>query len=373
MVSNSKRIVRIPSHRRLNRADFRGKRVLIRLDLNVPIADGKILDTKRIEASVPTIKKVMERGAKEINIICHLGRPTKPDKNFSVEIIAREVARHLRNKTITVVKNTGYTSPALKVAYEVYKGIRLFENLRFDKREEENSVAFAKELATLGDIFVLDAFANIHRQHTSMDKLQDELTTFAGILMEREINGLFKILYAPEKPFVAIIGGAKYEDKVPVIESLGKKCEAVLVGGKTANEMILGGIPESANIFLPSDGINKSGVMVEMDKDKIKAGVFDIGPKTIMHYKSILSSAKTVFFNGNLGMTENNKFVHGTNEIVRYITKLRIDAIASGGNTTDIIYDLGLESGFNFISTGGGATSDLIAGKKLPVLDKLLK
>lgn len=373
MVSSSKRIIRIPSHRQLKRADFRGKRVLIRLDLNVPIANGKILDSRRIEASVPTVKKVMERGAKEINIICHLGRPAKPSKEFSVEGVAREVARHLRRKKIKTVKNTGYSSPALKVAYEVYEGIRLFENLRFDKREEANSSAFAKELATLGDIFVLDAFANIHRQHASMDKLQDELTTFAGLLMEREINGLFKILYAPDKPFVAIIGGSKYEDKVPVIESLAKRCEAVLVGGKTANEMILKDISNAANIFLPSDGINKSGVMVEMSKDKVRAGVFDIGPRTIMHFKSILSSAKTVFFNGNLGMTENGKFAHGTNEVVRYITKLRIDAVASGGNTTDIIYDLGLEGGFDFISTGGGATSDLISGKKLPVLNKLLK
>ena len=373
MVSNSKRIIRIPSHRQLKKADFRGKRVLIRLDLNVPITDGKILDAKRIEASVPTIKKVIERGAKEINIICHLGRPTKPDKGLSVEVIAYELARHLRNSKIRTINNTGYSSPALKTAYEVYRGIKLFENLRFDKREEENSSAFAKELASLGDIFVLDAFANIHRRHTSMDKLQDELTTFAGILMEKEINGLFKILYAPDRPFVAIIGGAKYEDKVPIIESLGKICEAVLVGGKTANEMILRGVLDSPNIFLPSDGINKSGVMVEMSKDEVGRGVFDIGPKTIMHYKSILSSAKTVFFNGNLGMTENTKFVHGTNEIVRYISKLRIDAVASGGNTTDIIYDLGLEGGFDFISTGGGATSDLVSGKKLPVLDKLLK
>lgn len=372
MVSNSRRIIRIPSHRQLKRADFRRKRVLVRLDLNVPIKDGKILDTKRIEASVPTIKKIMERGGKEINIICHLGRPTKIDKNFSVEIIAREIAKHLRTKQIKKI-NTGLQSPVLKIAYDVYKGIKLFENLRFDKREEQNSTAFAKELATLGDIFVLDAFANIHRQHTSMDKLQSELTTFAGILMEKEINGLFKILYAPKRPFVAVIGGAKYEDKIPVINSLSQRCEAVLVGGKTANKMILEGATKPPNIFLPSDGVNKSGALVEMNKERIKAGVFDIGPKTIMHYKSILSSAKTVFFNGNLGMTENKKFVHGTNELVRYITKLKIDAVASGGNTADIIYDLGLEDGFDFISTGGGATSDLIAGKKLPVLEKLLR
>lgn len=365
--------MRIPSHRQLKRADFRNKRVLIRLDLNVPVDNGKILDPKRIESSMPTIKKVIERGAKEINIICHLGRPKKVDCNLSTVIIAKDIKNRLRTKFDLNKSNNNYKSPSLKTSYEVYKGINVFENLRFDKREEKNSVEFAKELATLGDVFVLDAFANIHRQHTSMDKLQDQLETYAGLLMEKEINGLFNILYAPERPFVAIIGGAKYEDKIPIIKSLSKKCEAVLVGGKTANEMVLNNVEKEKNIFLPKDGINKTGALVEMSDAEIKRGIYDIGPKTIMHYKSILSSAKTIFFNGNLGMTENKKFVHGTNEVLRYIIKMKVKAVASGGNTADIIYDLDLQNGFDFISTGGSATSDLIAGKKLPVLDKLLK
>jgi phosphoglycerate kinase len=328
---------------------------------------------KRIDAIMPTIKKIMERGAKQINIICHLGRPVGVESNLSTLILAEEIRRRLRTKGGIIKTDNDYKSPSLKISYRVYKNIELFENLRFDKREEENSEQFAKELAELGDVFVLDAFANIHRRHASMDKLQDQLETFAGLLMEREINSLFKILYAPERPFVSVIGGAKYTDKIPVIRSLSKICEAVLVGGKTANEMILEKEEKIANVFLPSDGINKAGALVDVSPEEIKKGIFDIGPKTIMHFKSILSSAKTIFFNGNLGMTENKKFIHGTNEISRFITKMKVEAVASGGNTTDIVYDLGLEGRFSFISTGGGATSDLISGKKLPVLDKLLK
>ncbi len=373
MESDYKRILRIPSHRQLKRADFRGKTVLVRLDLNVPLKAKKILDMKRIDASMPTIKKAIEKGASKINIICHLGRPTEADDNFSTIILANEIKRRLRGKGKARRIQHSYRSPALKYSYEVYRNIQLFENLRFDKGEESNSIQFAKEIAKLGDVFVLDAFANIHRQHASMDKLQDQMKTFAGLLVEREINGLFRILYAPKRPFVAVIGGAKYKDKIPVIESLSSKCNAVLVGGMTANEMILEGWKRKPNVFVPSDGINESGSLVGMSKQEIEKGVFDIGPKTIMHFKSILSSAKTVFFNGNLGMTENKKFVHGTNEILRFITKMKAEAVASGGNTADIIYDLGLENGFSFISTGGSATSDLVAGKKLPVLDKLLK
>jgi len=368
-----KRILRIPSYRQLKRVDFRDKRVLVRLDLNVPVKDRKILDTKRIDAVMPTIKKIIERGAKQINIICHLGRPVGIDSNFSTLVLAKEIQKRLRTKSEVAKISNDYKSPSLKTSYKVYKNIELFENLRFDKREEENSKQFAEELAKLGDVFVLDAFANIHRQHTSMDKLQDQLETFAGLLMEREINNLFKIMYAPEKPFVAVIGGSKYKDKISIIKSLSKICEAVLVGGMTANEMISEKEREMPNVFLPSDGINKIGALVEVSQEGVKKGIFDIGPKTIMHFKSILSSAKTIFFNGNLGMTEDKKFVHGTNEILRFITKMKVEAIASGGNTADIIYDLGLEGGFSFISTGGGATSDLISGKKLPSLNKLLK
>jgi phosphoglycerate kinase len=191
--------------------------------------------------------------------------------------------------------------------------------------------------------------------------------------MEREINILQRILHAPERPFVAIIGGAKVEDKLPIIKALAKRADAIIVGGKTANEWIENGLPSGKNIFLPTDGINKMGSIAPMSEESIKKGIFDIGPQTIMLYKSILASAKTIFWNGNLGMTENKKFVHGTYEIARYIQKLKCDKVASGGNTSEVIDEMGIEDGFDFISTGGGATSDLIAGKDLPVLNKLLK
>lgn len=374
MEESFKRIIRVPSFRQLSRANFRGKRVLARFDFNVPIEDGEIKDKKRIDVSIPTIKKILERGASEINIVCHLGRPkNSSDDSCSVKIIAQYLSKRLSASAPPKTYKTDIDSPALSKFYQITDKVRLFENIRYDEREEKNSVTFAKQLSRLGDVFVLDAFANIHRQHTSMDAIQDLLPTYTGLVMEREINILHRILYAPERPFVAIIGGAKVEDKLPIIKALANKSDAVIVGGKTANEWVEQGIPSGKNIFLPSDGINKMGSIVPMNNESIKKGIFDIGPQTIMLYKSILASAKTIFWNGNLGMTEDKKFVHGTYEIARYIKKLKCDKVASGGNTSEVIEEMGIEDGFDFVSTGGGATSDLIAGKNLPVLNKLLK
>lgn len=373
MADNFKKIMRVPSHRLLARADFRGKRVLVRVDFNVPVKDGKVEDTRRIDAEIPTLKKILERGAKEINIICHFGRPAGVDKKFSTAPIAKILAEKLKVKFDPKPQKTTQKSPALKSYYQLGDKFRLFENLRFDPREEKNSSEFARELAELGDVFVQDAFANIHRKHTSMVKLQEILPTYAGLLVEREINFLFRFLAAPEKPFVAIIGGAKIEDKLPVIEALSKKADAVLIGGATANEWILDHHKKTGNVFLPSDGINKLGAIVPINEQTIKNGIFDIGPQTLLLYKSILATAKTIFWNGNLGMTENKRFVHGTYELTRYIAKLKAEKVASGGNTADVIDYLKLNDRFDFISTGGSATSDLITGKKLPALEMLLK
>lgn len=373
MEQQFKRMMRVPPYRLLVRADFRMKRVLVRVDFNVPADDGKIEDTRRIDAAVPTLKKILERGAKEINIICHFGRPEGVDKKFSTVAIAKVLAERLKVKFDPKPQKTAQKSPALKTYYQLGDKFRLFENLRYDPREEENSLEFARELATLGDVFVQDAFANIHREHTSMVKLQEVLPTYAGLLVEREINFLFRFLAVPEKPFVVIIGGAKIEDKLPVIKSLSQKSDAVLIGGATANEWILDHHEKTGNVFLPSDGVNKFGAIVPMNEQTIKNGVFDIGPQTILLYKSILATAKTIFWNGNLGVTENKRFVHGTFELARYIAKLKAEKVASGGNTADVIDELKLNDRFDFISTGGGATSDLISGKKLTALEMLLK
>lgn len=370
--NNFKRILRVPPHKTLRRVDLRGKRVLIRLDLNVPIEDGKVMDARRIEQTIPTIKKVIERGASEVFIICHLGRPLKQEREFSTYPLAEVLRILLRSKDKVEAIDTKEKSPVLSRYYRITPNVNLFENLRFDEREEKNSVEFARELSLMADVFVQDAFANIHREHASMMALQDKLPTYVGLLVEREINSLYKLIFNPEHPFVAIIGGAKIEDKLGVITSLSKRADAVLVGGMTANEWILDHHPKANNIYLPTDGVNKAGAIVAPTEDSIKNGIFDIGPETIMLYKSILSSAKTVFWNGNLGLTEEKQFIHGTYEIARFISRLKAEKIASGGNTAEVIHEVGLENQFDFISTGGGATSDLIAGKKMPVIDKLL-
>lgn len=375
MAEKFRRIVRIPSHRQLARVDFRGKTVLVRFDFNVPVENGAVSDPERIDAAIPTLKKIIERGAQKVNIICHLGRPEKPgDKQFSVLPIAEVIAQRLRiSKYDPQMKQSEIDSPSLGRYFEIGPKVNLFENLRYDEGEEKNSAEFAKKLSQLGDYFVQDAFANIHREHASMVKIQELLPTYAGLLVEREVNHLFKLMNNPEKPFVGIIGGAKVEDKLGVIAALSKMCDAVLIGGKTANEYILDAHPKTGNIFLPTDGLSKFGAIVPLNNETLKAGVFDIGPQTIMLYKSILASAKTIFWNGNLGMTENKRFIYGTFEIARFISKLKADKIASGGNTAEVIDDLKLSDHFTFISTGGGATSDFIVGKKLPALELLLR
>lgn len=374
MAESFKRIVRIPSHRQISRADFRGKRVLVRVDFNVPIENGKIQDMERIFCAMPTIKKCLERGASEINIITHLGRPKNDsDKEFSTAILSKKIAELLREKKPPKVGKTDIDSPALRTFYQISPKVRLFENLRYDSGEEKNSVAFAKKLALLGDVCVIDAFANLHREHASMVAVQQLMPSYAGLLVEKEVNSLFALVNSSDHPFVCVIGGAKVEDKMPIMQELSKVADTIIVGGMTANEYILGGHVLNDKIFLPMDGINKVGAIVPINEQTLKAGVFDIGPQTIMLYKSILSSAKTIFWNGNLGMSENRRYVHGTYEIARFIAKLKAKKIVSGGNTGQVINELKIADRFNFISTGGGATSNFIAGKKMPALEMLLK
>jgi len=368
-----KRIVRIPSHRRLSRANLFGKVVLVRSDFNVPIEDGKITSLQKIAAGVPTIKKIFEKDAKQINIICHLGQPKSADKNFSTALIAGALMNLLHLRVHPVKVKTEFKSPSLSVCYQIGEKVRLFENLRFDPREQTNSAEFAGELKRLGEVLVLDAFASFHRLHTSVVALQKKLPTYAGLLVEREVNALFKLVGRAEAPFVAIIGGAKIEDKLPVVEALSKICKAVLVGGQTANAWLSSERPKADNVYLPTDGVNERGQIVALDEKSLHDGIYDIGPQTVLLFKSVLASAKTVFWNGNLGRSEMARFSYGTREIARYVARLKAEKVVSGGNTAAVIDELALGESFDFVSTGGGATSDFIAGKKMPALELLLK
>lgn len=373
MDNSFKRIIRIPSRKEIEHAPITAKRVLARFDFNLPIDDGKVEDEKRIDLALPTIRYILAQKPLELNIITHFGRPkNSQDKEFSTQVIAKILAKKLGKNTTKMRTIDDQKSPALQTCYS-FGLVNVFENLRFDKREEKNDAVFAGELATLGDVFIQDAFANAHRNHTSMVAISKKLPTYAGMLMKEEVNTLFKIINSPERPFVAVIGGAKIEDKLPIIQALSKIADSVIVGGRTANEWIMDQHPRTGNIYLPSDGINKNGSICSINEQTLKSGIFDIGPETIMLYKSILASAKTVFWNGNLGLTEEKKFAHGTNEIARFISKLRAETIVSGGNTVQVVDDLGLADNFTFLSSGGGATSDFICGKKLPAVEFLLK
>lgn len=374
MENSFKRIIRIPSRKELQHAPISGKRVLARFDFNLPVDNGKVEDDNRIDLALPTIRYILCKNPSQLNIITHFGRPkNSEDKDFSTRVIAEILSKKLSQNKPVVIDRSDEKSATLKRCYKVGSIINVFENLRFDPREDDDSVEFARELARLGEIFVQDAFANIHRKHTSMVALQRELPTYAGLLLNEEVNTLFKILHSPDRPFVAIMGGAKIEDKLPIIEALSKIADSVLLGGRTANEWIEADKTRGDNIYFPADGLGKNGAIMPINKETLKAGIFDIGPETIMLFKSILSSAKTVFWNGNLGMTEEKKFAYGTNEIARFVSKLKADTIVSGGNTVQVVDDLNLTDNFSFVSSGGGATSDFIVGKKLPALELLLE
>lgn len=372
MAESFKRIIRIPSRREIEHAAIAGKKILARFDFNLPVSDGKIEDEERIDLAIPTIKYILSKNPRELNIVTHFGRPeSEKDTDFSTLVIAKIIAKKLGKKSPSKKDIEGQKSPALKNCYS-FENINVFENLRFDKREELNDRVFAAELAQFGDLFIQDAFANAHRTHTSMVALQKMLPTYAGHLLKKEVNTLFKIVNASNRPLVAVIGGAKIEDKLPIIEALSKIADSVIVGGRTANEWIMDKHPRTGNVYLPIDGVGKNGAIAPINEQTLKSGIFDIGPQTIMLYKSILASAKTVFWNGNLGLTEEKKFAHGTNEIARFMSKLKAETIVSGGNTVQVVNDLKIADSFSFISSGGGATSDFISGKKLPALELLL-
>lgn len=374
MAESFKRIIRIPTRREMEHAPITGKRVLARFDFNLPVDDGKIEDEKRIDLALPTIDYILSKKPLELNILTHFGRPkSKDDSEFSTLAIAKILAKKLSKKAPIRRENEGEKSPTLSTFYNIGGDINVFENLRFDKREEENSTSFAEEISRYGDIFIQDAFANIHRNHTSMVALPKKMPTYVGLLVNKEVNTLFKILNVPDRPFVAIIGGAKIEDKLPIIQALSKIVDSMIIGGRTANEWMVAERSRSDNIYLPTDGVCKNGSIVPINKETLKTGIFDIGPETIMLYKSILASAKTVFWNGNLGMTEEKKFDYGSNEIARFVSRLKAETIVSGGNTVQVIDDLGLADSFSFISSGGGATSDFVCSKKLPALELLLE
>lgn len=363
----------------IRNANVKDKRVLLRVDYNLPLDEnGEPSDPARILATVPTIEWLLRHDVSQIIIITHWGRPTpSTHKQWSLKVIASELAKILKQKQLVKVSrvmshSSDSKSPVIKDRFYIGKNITLLENLRFDEGEERNSSDFAKLLANEADIYVNDAFSASHREHASLVAITKYLPAYAGLQLIDELKHLQPVLINQKKPFVAIIGGAKIKDKIPVINMLRKKADTILVGGKTANEYFAAMTEPVDKLVFPADGVDARGRIIPFTKETISSTPpFDIGPDTIVRFKGIIKSAKTVFWNGSLGMAEKMRFRHGSNEIARFIGNLRATTIISGGDTAQIIDNLNLRRNYSFVSTGGGASSEYLIGKKLPGLTAL--
>jgi len=377
--------------------DVENKKVLVRVDFNVPMNDGDITEDERIIAVIPTINFLLEKNAKII-LMSHLGRPKgQVVENLKMNKIAKKLSE-LLDKEVTKLDDCIGQEVREKINKMKTKEIILLENLRFHAEEENNDEKFAKELASLADVYVNDAFSNSHRNHASMTGITKFLPSCAGLLLEKEVKALSFVMKNPEKPFVAIIGGAK-PDKIEVIRNLLGFVDKIIIGGVLANTFLkaMGANigkskfdPESVNdakslllqsggkIILPIDLFVAKSIergedsrVVKINKITDDCMIGDIGPDTIALYKKTLKGAKTVVWSGPIGAFEFEKFSEGTNEIALFLSGLKAKVIIGGGDSAVAIKQLGLESEITYISTGGGAFLQFLSGKRLPAINAL--
>ena len=326
-----------------------GKRVLVRADLNVPIEGGRVADDTRIRASLPTLQLLLERGAAEVIVCSHLGRPHGPDPAYSIA----PVAERLRELLGTNGR------------------VRVLENTRFDPRETKNDPELAKELAALADIYVNDAFGSAHRAHASTEGVAHLLPAYAGLLLELELEKLGKLLESPDHPYVAIVGGAKVEDKIGVLRTLAERADVVLVGGKMAEDIRVN--PIGVAVKLPSDVVAATAFEPDAEAkvvpaDQVPEGWLglDIGPETREAYAKRIAMARTVFWNGPMGVFEWPRFAEGTLAIARAMAQADAYTVVGGGDSVRALDEAGLEDRIDWVSTGGGAALEFLEGKELP-------
>ncbi len=385
--------------------DVAGKRVFLRADLNVPLDDGRITDDTRIRASLPTIVYLLDRGARVI-LASHLGRP-KGKVNDALRL--KPVADRLSQLLGRPVRMTGDAlGPGVQVAVDKMRpgDLILLENLRFHAEEEANDPEFAKSLASLADLYVNDAFGAAHRAHASTEGITHHLPSVSGLLMEREVDALQTLLERPAKPFHAVIGGAKVSGKLEVLAALLSRCQAILVGGGMANTFLaarglaLGKslveeeqldnatrIVEEARrkrvrLMLPTDAVVAPQIhhrartkVVAVDAVPKDQMIVDIGPDTVAAYTEHLAKAKTVFWNGPMGVFEHPQFAEGTRAIARSLARLTDEGavtVVGGGDSVAAVEQLGLADRMTHVSTGGGASLEFLEGKTLPGVAALL-
>jgi len=382
--------------RTIRDADVQGKRVLVRVDFNVPIESGKVLDDWRLRATLPTIRYLTERGAKVI-LLSHLGRPKgKRDEQFSLRPVAQRLSELLGQPVQFADDCVGEVAEQAVARLQAGE-VLLLENLRFHAGEEANDDSFAQQLARLGDVFVNDAFGAAHRAHASVHAITKFLPSYAGLLMEREVTHLSRLLEAPEKPFVAVLGGAKVSDKIGVIRNLLTKVDALLIGGAMAFTFLKAQGYETGKSLVEADKLDlanallgearEKGVELVLPVDVVvaesdaedaatqvvpvtaipadKAG-YDIGPETANLFAERIRTAKTVFWNGPMGRFERTPFKAGTKAIAEALAQCSGTTVVGGGETAAAAFEFGIADKVTHVSTGGGAALELLEGRELP-------
>ena len=338
-------------------AEVGGKRVLLRSDLNVPLEDGAVADDTRIRAALPTIELLVERAAAQVVICSHLGRPDGPDPKLSLRPVARRLGELLGQD----------------IAFDE-RGARLtlLENTRFDSEETANGEGYARELARLGDLYVNDAFGSAHRAHASTVGVAQLLPAYAGLLLERELTELGKLLGEVDRPFVLISGGAKVEDKLGVLKHLGRRADTVLIGGKMAEEL-RDKNPFDFAVVLPEDVVAASAFAPDADRrvtpyDELPEGWLglDIGPVTQRRFAEEIGRAKTVFWNGPMGVFEWPRFAEGTKAVARAVADVDGHTVVGGADSVRAVNEIGIADRIDWVSTGGGASLEFLEGKELP-------
>lgn len=378
--------------------DLKGKRVLVRVDFNVPLDGDKITDDTRIRAAIPTLKYILEQKPISIALMSHLGRPKGgPDPKYSLKPVAPAL-QALLGSYVHFASTTVGEEPEALVANAQDGAVILLENTRFYPTEEKNDLELARQMAKLGDVFVMDAFGSAHRAHSSTVGVTNFLPSVAGFLMEKEIDYLANAVESPKRPFVAILGGAKVSDKIAVIEALLGKADRVLIGGGMANTFFKAQGYEMGNslveadavetaksllakagdkLVLPVDGVIGDKFADDSQAQKIDVGqpipagwsLYDVGEKTVALFGKMLSDAATIVWNGPMGVFEKQPFAAGTRAVAQLVaarTKAGAVSIIGGGDSVAAIEEAGLADQITHISTGGGASLEMLEGKVLP-------
>lgn len=372
-------------------APVAGKRVLLRADLNVALEDAggeiRIAEPFRIRAALPTLELLIDEGARAIAVCSHLGRPKGRDPKLSLAPVAEWLAREL-----------GLPVPMLgdSVDVEIPDGVSMLENVRFHPGEEKNDPAFAARLAKPFDLYVNDAFGAAHRAHASTEGVARLLPAYAGLLLAKEVGILSRLLSEPDRPFLAIVGGAKVSSKIGVLRSLVQKADALAIGGGMANTFLSATGHDTGrslreadkehearsilrlakerelDFILPRDAVcaasadAAAGTVVDVDRVAPEQSIFDVGPGTLEDYERAIGSARTIFWNGPVGMFEKAPFAAGTRRVAELVASAKATTVVGGGESVQAVQEAGLASRITHVSTGGGAALELIEGRTLP-------